>query len=333
MTAELHFHRVPHPVYEDHPIVKAENQGQNNLGTRTVKGVVWHRMIGTLRGTDTYFGFPTTRALTDYGVGVLAQDGPQDDGVIIRWNDPLGIQSGWASGSYSSAAYGDGEAFVEKYGINAINRDQASIEVSGKTYEVPLSPKSRAAICAITAYWADQYEIPWDVWPIAPQDGFSFVRWHNEFGPDNGTKRCPGSVVMAETSALIEQTRAILKAHQTAEITPVPEPIPVPKPPVYVAPKLPEWWDRALEQRTPSDAMVSNTRWYAIRRREEAVRNANRYSQPDTSAPKSGPKIMAGEKINIERFVRAGGRVWFIEDAGHFVTTAAFTPAVNIRGR
>jgi hypothetical protein len=214
------FGRVPHPAYQDRPIVKAEGHGQNDLGQRAVKGVVWHRMIGTLWGTDAYFRFDTTDALTDYGIGVEAQDGAANDGVILRWNDPEGRQSGWASGPVNGA-YGDGLAFVKKYGINAVNKYQASIEISGKTYDVPLSEKSRQAIAALTAYWADQYKIGWDTFPISAVDGFSFVRWHQEFCLGTG-KVCPGKVVIDETNALIERTRTILKHYQEAEVTPVP---------------------------------------------------------------------------------------------------------------
>jgi hypothetical protein len=328
----LTFGRVPHPIFRDRPILKPEDFGQNDLGQRTVKGVVWHRMIGHLEGTFNHFSNPNVAALTDYGVGVLAQDGLALDGVIDRYNDPLGRQSGWASGTYyEPASYGDGEAFAQKYGINAINRDQASIEISGLTYAVPLSEKSRQSVAALTAYWADQYGIPWDVWPISPQDGFSFVRWHNEFGPDKGLKPCPGSVVMSETSALIERVRAILKAHQVTE-----QPTPVPPPPSYTPPTSLdlEWWDRAMESPRPSDAMVDGNRWFTIRRRVEAIRNANRYSQPDTGAPKSGPKILVREKIGIERWFKdADGNQWFVEDAGHFVKATAFTPAVSLRPR
>ena len=220
------FGQVPHPAYLDRPIVKAEGAGQNNLGKRSVKGVVWHRMIGTLWGTDSYFRMANVDALTDYGIGVAAQDGAGNDGVIIRWNDPLGSQSGWASGPVSSP-YGDGKAFVDKYGINAVNRDQASIEISGVTYDVPLSDKSRHAIAALTAYWADQYQIPWDEFPIAPQDGFSFVRWHQEFCIGTG-KVCPGNVVISETSALIDRTKAILQDYQEGATVP-----PAPQPDIY----------------------------------------------------------------------------------------------------
>lgn len=224
----LVFGTVPHPDYQNRPITKREGVGMNNLGRRTVKGVSWHRILGSLWGTDGYFRDPDVAALTDYGVGVLAQDGAANDGVILRWNDPLGFQSGWASGTYSAThAYGDGAAFVNKYGVNAINRDRASIEISG-FQNTPLSPKAKQAVAAITAYWADQYEIPYDVFPISPKDGFSFVAWHEEFGPDLGQKKCPFEVVKAATPELIEMTRAIMKQYQTAGAEPAPEPEPEP---------------------------------------------------------------------------------------------------------
>ena len=216
------FGNVPHPSYLDRPIVKAEGHGQNNLGQRSVKGVVYHRMIGTLWGTDAYFRFPSTDALTDYGVGTSYQDGDANDGTIIRWNDPLGIQSGWASGPVNGA-YGDGLAFVNKYGINAVNRDQASIEISGKTYETLVSESTFYSVAELSAYWADQYEIPWDTYPISPKDGFSFVRWHQEFCKGTG-KICPGPVVMNATNHIIDLTIAILKKYQTGNYEPVPPP-------------------------------------------------------------------------------------------------------------
>ena len=227
------FGKVPHPPFSDRPITKAEGNGQNNLGKRTVKGVVWHRILGSLWGTDSYFRNDSVAALTDYGVGVLAQDGITNDGLILRWNDPLGYQSGWASGPLS-APYGDGLAFYNKYGINAINKDQASIEISGYQ-NTPLSEKARNAIAGITAYWADQYGIPWNEFPIAPQDGFSFVRWHQEFTIGSG-KECPFAVVMDETPALIERTKAIMQQYQESA-APGPEPEPEPEQPKHEIPK------------------------------------------------------------------------------------------------
>lgn len=233
------FGRVPHPAYQDRPIAKPEGRGQNNLGYRMIKGVVWHRILGSLWGTDTYFRRSDVNALTDYGIGVAAKDGAANDGLILRWNNPLGLQSGWASGPVNGA-YGDGLAFVNKYGIDSVNRDQVSIEISGDQL-TPLSEKSRQSIAALTAYFADQYHVPWDKFPIIPHDGFSFVRWHQEFTIGSG-KQCPFKVVMDETPALIERTRAILKAWQeNPEIElPVEEPVeqePKPEEPKHELPK------------------------------------------------------------------------------------------------
>lgn len=225
VSMSVTFGNVPHPTFANHPITKPEGQGQDNLGQRSVKGIVWHRMLGHLDSTETYFKRPDVSALTDYGVGVSGSDPASEDGQIIRWNDPLGHQSGWASGTWSAPhAYGDGRAFVAKYGhgdigVNVINRDQASIEISGME-DTPLTEKSRQAVAALTAYWADQYHIPWAQFPVSPVDGFSFVRWHEEFGPDEGQKHCPFDVVKAATPDLIERTRAILKQYQESAPTP-----------------------------------------------------------------------------------------------------------------
>lgn len=253
----LTFGRVPHPAFLDRPIIKPEGNGQNNLGKRTVRGAVWHRMLGSLWGTDGHFRNPDVGALTDYGVGVLAQDGAANDGVILRWNNPYGYQSGWASGKVI-APWGDGLRFINKYGVDAVNRDQVSIELSG-FYNTALSEKSREAVVNLTAYFADQYQIPWDKFPIAPQDGFSFVRWHQEFtGPQE--KVCPGEVVINETNALIERVRGVLKMWQTSVPLEVelpaegngPEPEPEPEKPKHEIPpgetveSLRRYYGRAL---------------------------------------------------------------------------------------
>lgn len=325
MPTTLVFGNVTHPPFANRPIVKVEGVGQNDLGQRRVRGVTWHRMIGTLNGTDGWFRRPDVRALTDYGIGVMATDGPSLDGAIYRWNDPLGRQSGWASGVYSSAAYGDGAAFVATYGVDAINRDRASIEISGN-YDTPLSDASRDAIARLTAYWADQARIPWDVFPIVPEDGFSFICWHNEFGPDFGQKVCPGSVVMQETAALIERTRAILKAGQLVEtVTLKPQP-------VYAAPALPDWWESSIAQLWPSDVREGDIRYRVMRRNFEAVADTIRRSAPNVRAAPSGPKLRAGEKVRGERLVEAD-RQWVLTNDGHYVLASKLTPDVRVRTR
>lgn len=296
------FGRVPHPAYLDHPIQKAEGHGQNNLGQRTVKGVVWHRMIGTLRGTDTYFKLPTTDALTDYGVGVQGPDVTNDDGVIIRWNNPLGVQSGWASGPYKGA-WGDGKAFVEYHNndLKVVNRDQASIEISGQ-YDTPLTPKSKAAIAALTAYWADQYKISWDKFPMCPE-GFSFVRYHQEFCLGTG-KVCPGKVVMNETEEIMELVRKILKQHQE-DVVPEPKPPIPPQQPDYVKPS-------PFPKSTGKDEQLNDTTWFAIKRTVVARKSAvPQRAQATQTAPKAAPDLKQGDTCEVIFAIQAKDLLWY----------------------
>jgi hypothetical protein len=315
---DLVFGKVPHPPFLDRPIQKAEGSGQNNLGQRTVKGVVYHRILGTLWGTDSYFRSPSVQALTDYGVGVLATDGAAHDGEILRWNNPLGVQSGWASGPVSSP-YGDGAAFVNKYGINAVNRDQASIEISGN-YDTPLSEKARQSIVQLTAYWADQAKIPWNEFPIIPGDGFSFVRWHQEYTIGSG-KICPGPQVMNETSALIQRVAGVLKSYQAAGTT-------VPKPPTYTTPDLPEWFADSLTDRHPTDNKDGDVTYYACRRNFLCYKRTRRLSAPDGKAGRSGPMVEVREKVFGEYLTSNG---FLLLTDGHYVGSAAFSPKVTIK--
>ncbi len=209
------FGNVPHPGYLDRPIDKPEGHGWDNLGQRQPKFVVLHRMVGSLWGTDGFFRQPDVNALTDYGVGVADTDGDQA-GVIIRWNDPRGVRAGWASGPVKGA-YGDGLAIVNAYGLNAVNRDGVSIEISGFR-NTPLDPVAFEEIAALMAYWWDQMDIPHTSAPINPATGISAVIWHQEFTLGTG-KECPCAVVMNQTNALIARATAILKQYQTGAST------------------------------------------------------------------------------------------------------------------
>lgn len=320
------FGNVPHPEMLIRPISKPDGFGQNYLGRRAVKGVVWHRMLGSLWGTDTHFRIPSVGALTDYGVGVLAQDGAANDGLIIRWNDPRGDQSGWASGSYSAAhAYGDGAAFVRKYGINAINRDQASIEISGHQ-NTPLSEASRNAIAAVTAYWADQYGIPWDVFPIAPQDGFSFVRWHEEFGPDNGTKKCPFDIVKRETPALIERTRQIMKRYQT-EFAPEPTPEPEPEKPKYAVPNVPDF---LVDDNGLKVEYINKTPTYPVGLVFTAIRDTPRRQGADPNTAEVGPVLKEGTRFRSTRVFRSRDKTWVLTKNGSRIAATDLKPTVTV---
>ena len=226
----LQFGLVPHPPFTNRLIPDAQNGAWDYIGPKKLNGCVLHRTLGTLWGTDSWFrrGAAST-GLTSYCVGVAATDGADYAGVIFVWNDPRGYgypgispnRAPWASGPYSSAgAFGDGKAFVAEYGTNAVNRDQAAIEISGN-YDTPLDEKARDSIAGIMAYWADQAKIPYDVYPEWPGHGYSFVRWHVEFCGE-AEKPCPGTVVRNETPALIERARAIMQRYQTGGVTPAP---------------------------------------------------------------------------------------------------------------
>ena len=174
--ANLTFGKVPHPGFLDRPIDKPEGNGWDNLGKRQPKFVCLHRMIGSLRGTDAYFRLPSVGALTDYGIGVEATDGKADAGVIMRWNDPLGYRSGWASGPVS-APYGDGACIVSKYGINAVNRDGVSIETSGN-YDTPIDDFAFGELAKLCAYWCDFMKVPYDMMSANSAIGCSAFVWH-----------------------------------------------------------------------------------------------------------------------------------------------------------
>jgi hypothetical protein len=252
--------RVPHPGYLDRLIVKPEGQGWNNLGPRQPKFVVLHRMIGSLWGTDGYFRQPGVNALTDYGVGVAATDGAESAGTIIRWNNPTGVRAGWASGPVNGA-YGDGLAIVNKYGLNAVNRDGVSIEISGN-YDTAVDGKAFEEIARLMAYWWDQMRIPHTSAPINPATGISAVIWHQEFTLGTG-KVCPGKVVMDDTNNLIARAKAILKAAQegtpTTATTPKPQTTPAPQPP----PAYPEGLDADLAERWFGKVVVGDA-WYTF---------------------------------------------------------------------
>ena len=188
--------------------------------------VCQHSTAGTLWGTDTYFrrGAAST-GLTDYGIGG-ATDGERWDGVILRWNDPLGRahlgvssnRAGWANGG-SDGLEGDGPAFVNALGIAAINRDLVSIERSdGGNLDTPMSHKQFESICLLTAYWFDQAKVQWDRFPVHPDHGFATHMLHCEFS----TKACPYAPVTGQIDRIQSRVRELLRAAQTAPHEPAP---------------------------------------------------------------------------------------------------------------
>lgn len=199
----LVYGKVPLPPVSVRDISGSLNTAWDDLGPRKAMFVVLHRMQGSLYGTDSFFRTDARfTARTDYGMDHFS-------GETMRWTNPLGNMSPWASGPYQ-LANGDAPALVEKYSISTINRDGVSIEIAGG-YTDPVSAGAKDQLAKLIAYWADQSKIPWDQWPISPRTGLTFIYWHSEF---NGGKDCPGATVKNYTTQLIEAVRVILKSYQ-----------------------------------------------------------------------------------------------------------------------
>lgn len=315
--------RVPAPVYVDDYVADFAGMAAGWYGKRMLLGVVWHRMVGTLEGTRGHFRKPNT-GLTDYGIGVAGPDAAALDGVIYRWNDPLGLRSGWANGRII-APWGDGLAFINeyapKYGLDIANQGQISIEISGQ-YLTPLTARSRAALVAITAYWADQARIPWNVFPNWPGHGYSFVRWHQELtGP--AEKVCPGDVVIGETATLLAATAQRMRQFQTAAA-----PIPVT---VYDAPRIPSWLAADLANGVMRDHALNGVPVLAAERRYKALRTTPRRKFASLSASERvGPDIKAGEDFTGSHII---GSKWVMTPAGTTVYMPDLTPEVIIKPR
>ena len=312
----LTFHRVPKPGMVDMTWIakqKIEGVGWDNLGQRKPKFIALHRMYGTLKGTDSYFAPANSPHLTAYAIGVLAIDGKSLAGEIHPYNDPLGFRSGWASGRVSKP-YGDGKAIVDKYGINAVNRDGVSIELSGY-WDTPVDDYSWSEYVKLIAYWVDYMEIPHDSLPLNPHTGINAFVWHQEFTIGTG-KVCPGSWLMNNTKRLYADVAAYLERFQTgggAQLPPpsVPE---VPKP-TYASP-VP-----IAELAAVSD--VDTNAQLAIVTREgddfifvgdmvEAIRDTPRLQYADARAPHVGPVIKAGEApFRADYLIKAGDGQWY----------------------
>ena len=229
-TTTLTFGRVPHPPFIDRYIPDSQTSAWNDLGPRVPYGTCQHTMVGYLWSTDRWFrDDPVTgrkaTGLTDYGVGG-PWDGAENDGLILRWNDPRGRRSGWANGG-SDGLEGDGIAFVRQLGVNAINRNLVSIERSdgGKPYTALMSEKQFESLCQLHAYWADQARIPYYDYPKNVHVGTSGLIMyleHREFA----IKGCPHAPIMNEVNRIQARVREILKQYQGAVAVEPPPSVP-----------------------------------------------------------------------------------------------------------
>jgi hypothetical protein len=218
-TVAITFGNVPHPPYERR-IITNENGGSFDQGyPRSNVGTCVHRMDGTLDGTDGFFrNPPQPPALTDYGIGGALD--PGKDGLIYMWNDPAGSIVPRANGN--GGIEGDGQAFLDAYGGEAVNSRLVSIELSGCSgdplssagcRDVPQTEFTAAqfeSMCRLIAYWHDQARVPWDRFPVNPQTGVVTQMQHYEFS----SKACPWSNVRDRTSEYQNRVKEIMRSYQ-----------------------------------------------------------------------------------------------------------------------
>lgn len=326
------FGRVPKPASINRHIPTKQNTAWDNLGKRAKPpdAVTWHRMIGTLNGTDNYFRtFANARqtkvgALTPIGIGVAETDGKTLAGTIFEWNlceTDTENRAGWANGSVKSP-YGDGKKYLDLFGINAVNRDIEAMEISGN-YNTPLDPASRDAIVAWTAWRADQYgawlkergeTFDFTTFPLIPsQNNRSFVIWHQELTIGTG-KVCPGEVVIRETPALIARVADMLRQYQTGEPAPAPAP-PAPDPlyaqPIPIPALLQQDW---TGDTTPAVVTEEGTEFIFVNDVVRATVELPRRQQARNDSPVIGPTIPAGTEFIVSWMFRSrtDGKLWYL---------------------
>jgi len=201
------FGRVPPPQnFQRRTIAPGVNGAYDKLGPRIPRGLILHRMLGTLDGTDSYFrGEARNRALTDFGIGL---------GKVYRWTDPAAAIAPWASGP-ANGIDGDGTAFWQRYrgdsiGSSIFNRDCEAIEIAGN-YRDPVPDQDYRRLVELVAWRADAWlRIPWQQWPVN-NDGVHCLLGHSEVTDD---KECPGPVVYGLVARLIEDVRQRLRSYQ-----------------------------------------------------------------------------------------------------------------------
>ena len=297
-AAAITFGRVPAP-FERRIMDKPKGWRR---GTRTIRGVCLHSMIGFLQGTESYFMNPNEphgwNALTDFGIGG-SKDGARD-GAVWMWNDPFGNRIPFANGWDEAGPdiEGDGIAFVDRYGQGAINSDLASVERSdGGDTNTPVSAAQFEAICQTVAWVIDQARIPWSTWP-KNNDGVHALYWHSEFA----VKQCPFPPVKERTKAIIERVGEILKQHQEGG---------------YAKPKRPPTFDG-------TDKTVDGRLYHAAERTVTiSVDELNFRQQPDPASSMTRSPMRTGKTFRVLYWVEGadvgGVNAWWVTRRGHFV--------------
>lgn len=208
---KLVFGRVPLPKnYRENILPPDKNVAYGKFGKRIIRALIYHRMLGSLDGTDGFFQswapYPhgaACCALTDFGIG---------NGRVVQWNALNSDYAPHASGP-ANGVKGDAVAFLQNFGgsigVNVFNRDGASLEVAGMQND-PIDSETYKRIVETSAYVADRFiQAPYDTWPVV--DGLVRTFWHDEVTND---KSCPFKVIKELTASIIADTAAYMKPYQ-----------------------------------------------------------------------------------------------------------------------
>lgn len=122
--------KTPFPPFDKRILAPKVGAGMDSGKTTRTGNTVWHRMVGTLDGTDAYFRLAWVKASTTWGVGG-SLDGSKD-GAIYQWMEVPGNLIPWASGPWNEPGYGDGPKYVQEFDVYGINAKADSIEFSGQ---------------------------------------------------------------------------------------------------------------------------------------------------------------------------------------------------------
>jgi hypothetical protein len=213
--------------------------------------------------------------------------------------------------------------------------------------EMAVSSNYDKAKCRDTAEWGRAAVM--EAANIAPVVENITSHWdHNNVysgGPNDPRRhKCPYNMRFVDNYWPTFQQNVIAKWHiiRSARVASEQPPVPPPPPaPVYAKPILPDWFSRLDAVEHPSDQKWRNRTAYACKRNYRNVSRTatTRYSEPfkrgDTASPASGPKIAPGDKVfGIRLWVHPDdGRTWILEETGHWLLAAKFTPRVRIDPR
>ena len=279
----------------------------------------------TLGSPNGYFTHKCCPALTDLEINPKT-------GRMRRFVKRGSNIAGWANGRISGP-YGDALKYIQwKQANGGWNPNFANIlgeacEILGFFPSYPVTqdtPVERVAVLRLARWIASRahdYGIFWEDFPIVKaQGGRSYVTWHREWTLGTG-KTCPGPLVMALTSEIIEIARAIMKEAQVGTQ--------IPEQPSYAPVALQPWWGEQLELARPNDMSHEGITYYVLQRAFRLIKDdTQRYSKPEIGAEISGPEVTKGTKVYIERQANIAGRIWLQEEAGHYLLASGFTPKV-----